>query len=135
MSDPKLDADFDRAMIAARPASAALKLTKLTEGAHAVYRTADGRVNVMRMAQYRNRMKQLNRKGVEVEFIAYMPALLPRVKATGDNRENEIARGLTLTVLKKNLARYYADEAAGTLGRRANYGFSGDNKPVARLEG
>lgn len=46
------------------------------------------------------------------------------------DHEYEIARGSTLARARKSLARYVTDRAAGSLGTRHRYGFSGDQRPV-----
>lgn len=53
-------------------------------------------------------------------------------KRQSDDAAYKVAKGSTFADLKKRLAKYLADREAGTLGTRHRYGFSLDQRPVAR---
>jgi hypothetical protein len=88
---------------------------------------ADGRIRVI-AHETASGVRRERQKWTEWQ--AFFPALVDLKK---DSSTWDIARGNSLEQLRANLAKYLADEAAGTLRDRHAYGFSLDRRPVARI--
>lgn len=93
-----------------------------------LYQTADKRI----LASYHEARTWSGRLGsyLAKEWVAYSREL---VTASADPSEYQVARGETLGQCEHNLAKYLADLAAGTLGKRSRYGFNGDQRPMVAI--
>lgn len=111
-----------------------MKLIKVHAG---FYKTEDGTITV---SKYEGRSWSGSRGAYAfTEWTATLrSAVGPEMDAAkAENRQSNdgaylIAKAAKFEDLKKRLVKYLDDRAAGTLGTRHRYGFSLDQRPVAR---